>query len=95
MALIQCKKQEHINFKGLVNPCFHMLPTTKNWEKIAKMLQKITKARTPSNGKMCKDKWNGLNFDFKNISNYHIGIDHHTSLWDLTSKKCDSHHLPR
>jgi hypothetical protein len=43
MALIRCKKQEHINFKGLVNPCFHMLPTTQNWEKIAKMLQKITK----------------------------------------------------
>jgi hypothetical protein len=20
---------------------------------------------------MCKDKWNGLNFDFKKLSNYH------------------------
>jgi hypothetical protein len=72
-----------------------MFLTTKKWEKIVKMLQKIMRAKTPCNGKMCKDKWNGLNFDFKNISKYHIGIDHHTSFWDLTSKKYDSHHLPR
>lgn len=44
---------------------------------------------------MCEDKWNGLNFNFKNISNYHIGIDRHTSFWDLISKECDSHHLRR
>jgi hypothetical protein len=44
---------------------------------------------------MCKDKWNVSNSDFKKISNYHIGITHHTSFYDLTMEKHDKHHLPR
>jgi hypothetical protein len=46
-------------------------------------------------GKMCKDKWNMLNFDFKKILNYHTQIGHHTSFWDLIMEKHDKHHLPR
>jgi len=38
-------------------------------------LQKITKARTPHNGQMCKDKWNALNFDFEKISNFYYVIE--------------------
>ncbi len=32
---------------------------------------------------MDKDKWNVLNFNFKKITNYYMGIDHNTSFWDL------------
>jgi hypothetical protein len=28
---------------------------------------------------MCKDKWNSINGDYKNISNYHKGMSHNTS----------------
>jgi hypothetical protein len=29
---------------------------------------------------MCKDKWNGLNFDYEKVSNYHSNIGQHTPL---------------
>lgn len=44
---------------------------------------------------MCKDKWNGLNFDYEKVSNYHSNIGHHTPLQDLTMEEQEKHHLPR
>ncbi len=48
----------------------------------------------PRNGTMCKDKWNGINLDFKKLSNYHKGTKHHTLYWELTTDKHDNYHLP-
>jgi hypothetical protein len=42
-----------------------MLPIAHKWDKIAKELQKLTKLRIACTGKMCKNKWNGLNSDFE------------------------------
>jgi hypothetical protein len=36
------------------------------------------------NDKMCQDKWNSINGDYKKISNYYKGMDHNTSYWDLS-----------
>jgi hypothetical protein len=36
---------------------------------------------------MCKDKWNGLNSNYKRISNFHLSIGHHIPLWDLTMEE--------
>jgi hypothetical protein len=49
----------------------------KKWDKITDQLQKITKLKVPHNGKTYKDKWNGLNSDYKKVSNYLIRIGHH------------------
>jgi hypothetical protein len=55
-------------------------------------LQKITKLKVPCNGKMCKNKWNGLNSNYKKVTE---GTSHHIPIWGLTIKKCDHHYLPR
>jgi hypothetical protein len=44
---------------------------------------------------MCKDKWNGLNSNYKRVSNFHLSIGHHTPLWDLIVEEHEKHHLPR
>jgi hypothetical protein len=43
---------------------------------------------------MCKDKWNGINLDFKKLFDYHKGTEHHTLYWELTTNECDNSHLP-
>jgi len=43
---------------------------------------------------MCKDKWNGLNYDYKKVSNYHSNIGHHIPFWDLTMEEHEKHHFP-
>jgi hypothetical protein len=43
------------------------------------MLQATTNSKTPHNGKMCKDKWNCLNGNFKRIYDYHKGNGNNTS----------------
>ncbi len=39
---------------------------------------------------MCKDKWNS---NYKNIINYHKGINHNISLWELVVDGYDKYHL--
>jgi hypothetical protein len=41
----------------------------------------------PRNGEMCKDKWNGLNFDYKKLLDYHKGTGHQTSFLELTMEE--------
>lgn len=43
--------------------------------------------------KMCKNKWNDLNFDYKNITYYQKGTSHISSLWELHNNEQDKHHL--
>jgi hypothetical protein len=43
-----------------------MIPIMQRWDKITKNLQKKTKIKNRKNETMCKDKWNALNFDYKN-----------------------------
>jgi hypothetical protein len=49
--------------------------------------------RVPRNGKMCKDKWNVLNFDYKKLVHYHKRIRHLPPLWDLTMEEWEKYHL--
>ncbi len=56
-----------------------MVPTAQQWNATIDEFQKFIHAKIPLNGKMCKDKWNGLNSDYKRLSNYHKGIGHHMS----------------
>ncbi len=62
---------------------------------MANDLQNITKLKVLCNGKMCKDKWNGLNSNYKKIVDYHAGTSHHIPLWDLKIKNNNRHHFPR
>jgi len=43
--------------------------------------------------KKCKKKWNNFSSNYKKVANYHVGIDHHIPIWDLTIENCDHHHL--
>jgi hypothetical protein len=70
-----------------------MVPIPQKWNKIAEKLQKIVHMRVPRNGKMCKDKWNVLNFDYKKLVHNHKGTKHLPSLWDLTMEKWEKYHL--
>lgn len=51
--------------------------------------------KTPRNNKMCKDKWNYINEDYKRILDYHKGTRHNASYWDLIIEECDRFHLPK
>ncbi len=52
-------------------------------------LQKITKRKLLCNGKMCKDKWNGLHSNYKKVIDYHAWTSHHIPFWDLIIEECD------
>jgi TRAP-type C4-dicarboxylate transport system substrate-binding protein len=43
----------------------------QKWNKISEDMQAITRSKTQYNGKMCNDKWNYINSDYKKIFNYH------------------------
>jgi hypothetical protein len=55
----------------------------------------ITKLKVLCNGKMSKNKWNGLNSNYKKVADYHVKINHHTPFWDFTIKNNNHHHFPR
>jgi hypothetical protein len=42
---------------------------------------------------MCKEKWNGLNYDYKKLLDYHKGIGYHNSFLDLFTKERNQQHL--
>jgi len=44
---------------------------------------------------MCKNKWNGLNFDYKKIFDYHVKTNNHTIFYDLTIKEHNYHQLSK
>jgi hypothetical protein len=51
------------------------------------------KLKVPCNGKMCKNKWNGFNSDYKKVTDYHVETNRHIPFWDFTIKECDYHRL--
>ncbi len=71
----------------MVDPKVHMVLTMQQWNKIVEELQKLIHVEMPRNGKKCEDKWNGLNFDYKKLLDYHKGIGYHTSLLELTMEE--------
>jgi len=72
-----------------------MLLSMHKWSKVVDELYKLTNSRTPRNIKMFKDKWNWLNSDFKKSFDYHKGIGHNISYWELLIEECDKHYLQR
>jgi hypothetical protein len=58
-------------------------------------LEEIIQCKVPRNKKMCKDKWNGLNYDYKKLLDYHKGIGHHNSFLDLFTKERNQQRLLR
>jgi hypothetical protein len=70
-----------------------MVLTAHKWNKIAKYFQARTRSKISRNGKMCKDKWNSINSDYKKNSNYHKGMGHNTSYWDPSLEDQDKFHL--
>jgi hypothetical protein len=66
LALIVYKHVKHVAWKELIDPRSEMIPIMQRWDKITKNLQKKTKIENRKNETMCKDKWNALNFDYKN-----------------------------
>jgi superoxide dismutase len=80
--------------KQLADPRKHMVLAIQRWNKIIEDLQGCIHVLVLlNNRKMCKDKWNGFNSDYKKLSNYHKGTRNHTSFWEMTTKKCDKHYL--
>jgi hypothetical protein len=54
--------------------------TSCQWNSnLTQKIQVITRSKNLHNGKMCKDKWNCLNGNYKNITNYHKGLGHNIS----------------
>jgi len=67
LALVCNKHKEHIYLKHLVNPRSNIILATKRWNKLSKDLSSKINSKTPRNEKMCKDKWNCINNDYKRI----------------------------
>ncbi len=42
---------------------------------------------------MCKQKWNGLNYDYKKLLDYHKGIGYHNFFLNLFKKEHNQQHL--
>jgi hypothetical protein len=53
------------------------------------MKNKFLKTKT-----MCKNNWNSLNFDYKNLANFHRRTCNHVSFWELSFEKKRKIHLP-
>jgi hypothetical protein len=66
---------------------------TMQRNRIVGHLQVHIHVRVPKNGKMCKDKWNRLNYNHKKLD-YHKGIGNHFFFWEMIAKEHDKHHLP-
>jgi hypothetical protein len=62
---------KHMVQKQVIDLITHMVLVAQRWNKIFEDLQNLIHARELRIRKMCKDKWNGLNFDFKKLSYYH------------------------
>jgi hypothetical protein len=43
---------------------------------------------------MFKDKWNSLNFNYKELADYHKGTRNHICIWDLSFDEKEKFHLP-
>lgn len=60
--------------------------------------KKIAKDRSHEGSKkwkMCKNKWNVMNFDYKKLVDYHKGTKHLPSFWELTMEKWEEYHWLR
>jgi hypothetical protein len=93
MALIKCKHIEHVVQKELIDLRMHMAPTIVWWNKIAKEFLKLIHNRILRNEKICKDKWNRINSNYKNFFYYHKGNKHHASFWELIANEFNMYHL--
>jgi len=56
----------------------------QQWIKIANEIQNVINTQSPQNNKMCKDKWNNLNLNYKKIVDYHKGIRHNIVFLDVS-----------
>jgi hypothetical protein len=88
LAFIKCKHMEHVAQKQLIDPRAHRVPTTQRWNKIVKDFQNLLCAKEIFFWKVSKDKWNGLNSNFKKLTNYHKGTKHNMSFWEMTMEEC-------
>jgi hypothetical protein len=64
-VLIDCKHKEHNVLKQIINLKKKMILATQRWTKFFEDLQVIIRLKIACNGKMCKNKWNCLNGDYK------------------------------
>jgi len=62
-------------------PC--MILDVQCWDRIVKEPQKKMQNQFSWNDIMCKNNWNFLNFNYKKLVEYHIGIGNHTYLQEL------------
>jgi hypothetical protein len=69
-----------------------MVPVVQRWNKIVEDLQVCIHIRVPKNGKMCKDKWNGLNSDYKKLLD-HKGTKNHILFLGDDCRRTWQHHL--
>jgi hypothetical protein len=93
MALIKCKHIEHVAQKELIDLRMHMIPTIMWWNKIAKELLKLIHNKIIRNEKMCKDKWNRINSNYKNFFYYDKSNRRHASFWELTANELNRYGL--
>jgi hypothetical protein len=64
-----------------------MILITQKWTNFFEELQVITSSKTSCNGKMCKDKWNFLNDNYKKLLYYHESTSHNPSYWEMNLKE--------
>jgi hypothetical protein len=95
IGLIHYKHKEHNDAKQTIDPRTNMIHVAQKWNKILKDMQAITKSKTPYNGKMWKNKWKCINSNYKKKVNYHKGIGHHTSYWEMSIDEQDKFHSQR
>ena len=91
MTFIKYKHADHVAKKSSVDPrSVVMVLANRQWKKIsAKLNQKFVNVRAPQMGKMCKHKWNGLNFNYQKLSNFLKGTCSNTCFWNHNTRKHD------
>jgi hypothetical protein len=72
LTLIFCKHAKHTTLKEFIDPWAQMISSTQHRNKIVEKLQQRTKNKFPRNGRMCKNKWNSLNSNYKKIYIYYM-----------------------
>jgi hypothetical protein len=94
-AIIKSKHVKYVAQKELVYPKSHMVLDAQRWAKIVDDFQNTINEWVPQNVKTCKDKWNGINSNYKKIVDYHKGTGHNTYFWELLIDERDNLHFPK
>jgi len=95
VALVEAKRDEHINSLDMVNFKDNFESVTNKWKKISTSVMGANQNIHMKNGHACKEKSTIIFDDYKNICNYMVVIDHNEEFWKIILVNRMAFNLPQ